>query len=196
VDRLRRDQRTADSDRRAGLARLSAELVKIKGQLATTAGAIKRLHHEIERRRIRAPVAGRIGELTPLRIGAYVDEGQKICTVVPRGDLRAVGLLSPTTAMGRVRPGQKARLRLHGFPWIQYGSVPATVTRVAREPSQGRLRVELSVQPDPGSRIPIQHGLPGVLEIEVERVRPWTLVLRTAGKLISDRPPPPAGGVE
>ena len=49
----------------------------------------------------------------------------------------------------------------------------------------GNVRVELSVQPDADSRIPLQHGLPGSVEIEIERASPATLVLRAAGKLLT-----------
>ena len=38
--------------------------------------------------------------------------------------------MPPEAALGRVRPGQSARMRLSGFPWTQWGTVPATVTRV------------------------------------------------------------------
>ena len=105
--------------------------------------------------------------------------------------MRAVAEYTPSAALGRVRPGQPARLRLEGFPWAQYGSLRATVAVVASEPRDGRVRVELELQPDPGSAIPLRHGLPGTAEIEVERVSPATLVLRAAGKLLA-RPAGPA----
>jgi hypothetical protein len=86
--------------------------------------------------------------------------------------------------LGRIRPGQP-RLRLEGFPWTQYGSLAATVSRVASEVRNGRVRVELSVGPDRASPIPLQHGLPGNVEVQVERMAPATLVLHTAGKLLA-----------
>jgi hypothetical protein len=67
----------------------------------------------------------------------------------------------------------------------------ATVSRVASEVRNGRVRVELSVDPDGASPIPLQHGLPGAVEVQVERVAPVTLVLRTAGKLLAQ---PVTGG--
>jgi len=70
-------------------------------------------------------------------------------------------------------------MRLASFPWTQYGSLAAVVTRIAGEARDGKIRVELSVQPNSPSSIPLQHGLPGVVEIEVERVSPATLLLRT-----------------
>ena len=76
-------------------------------------------------------------------------------------------------------------MRPDGFPWTQYGTLPATVSRIASEPRSGLVRVELDVQKRPDSAIPIQHGLPGTLEIEVERVSPAELVLRAAGRRLA-----------
>lgn len=97
----------------------------------------------------------------------------------------------PPAALGRLRPGQPARLRLDSFPWTQYGTVPATVAGVAPEIRDGRLQVELTLQPLATSRIPLQPGLTGSAEVEVERVSPAVLVLRAAGQRIAA--PEPAG---
>ena len=79
----------------------------------------------------------------------------------------------------------KVRLRLDGFPWVQYGSLPARVDRVANEPGSGKIRVELQVDPDHSFSIPLQHGLPGILEVNVEQISPAALVLRAAGTLLA-----------
>jgi membrane fusion protein (multidrug efflux system) len=185
VDRLGREQRTRDSDRRARMEALRGEATRLEGQKATTAATIERLQNEIERRRIRAPVTGRIGEVADLRAGAVVDEAQRLGAIVPPGGLRVVAEFLPPAALGRIRPGQRARLRLEGFPWAQYGSLPATVSSVGSEIRDARIRVELAVHPDPASPIPMQHGLPGAVEVEVERVSPAALVLRIAGRLVA-----------
>ena len=74
----------------------------------------------------------------------------------------------PAVALGRVRAGQPARLRLDSFPWTQYGSLATTVSRVASEVRDGRVRVELTVASQPTARLPLQHGLRGTVEVEVE----------------------------
>ena len=124
-----------------------------------------------------------------LRVGGVVREGDRLATVVPVGELKVVADFLPSVALGRIRPGQPARLRLDGFPWTQYGTVAATVSQVAAEARYGRVRVELAVVPDPRSSIRMQHGLPGALEVEVERVSPATLVLRAAGQLVAPTAP-------
>ncbi|MGH8065297.1 MAG: HlyD family secretion protein [Candidatus Entotheonellia bacterium] len=185
VSRQERDHRTQESDRNARLEGLRRDVTRLTGEMATAAATVERLAHEIERRRIRTPMAGRLGEVANLRIGSVVQEGNRLAAVVPRGDLQVVADFLPQSALGRIWPGQSARLRLEGFPWTQYGSLAATVSRVASEVRNGRVRVELSVDPDRASLIPLQHGLPGTVEVQVERVAPATLVLRTAGKLLA-----------
>jgi membrane fusion protein (multidrug efflux system) len=191
IPRLERKLQTEEQDRRVRLVRLRGELTRLQGQVATSTSAIRRLQNEIERRRIRAPATGRLGEVVELRIGAFVAEGQKLGAIVPTGLLKAVAEFEPSAALGRVRSGQPARLRLVGFPWTEYGSVPATVDTVASEVRSGTVRVELTIEPDAASAVPFQHGLPGAVEIEVERVSPAMLVLRAGGRLVT-RPVIPA----
>ena len=63
--------------------------------------------------------------------------------------------------------------------------MPAIVSRVGSEPKDGQVRVELILQPTPGTRIPLQHGLPASAEVEVERVSPAGLVLDAAGRFLT-----------
>jgi len=185
VSRLESDHRTQESDRQARLEGLRRDVTRLAGDMTTAAATGERLAHEIARRRLRAPAAGRLGEVAALRVGSVLREGDRLATVVPPGDLQVVADFLPPSALGRIQPGQLARLRLEGFPWTQYGSLAATVRRVGSEVRHGRIRVELSVDPAETSPIPLQHGLPGSVEVQVERVAPVTLVLRAAGKLLA-----------
>ena len=187
IGRLEWDRRAQRSNHKVRLEQLRREATQLEGQMATAAAAIERLEYEIERRRIRAPVTGRLGEIANLRIGAFVREGDKLGAVIPPGTLKAVADFLPPAALGRIHPGQPAWLRLEGFPWTQYGAIAAMVASVASEVRNGQVRVELAIRPDPAPPIPVQHGLPGTVEVEVDRVSPATLVLRTAGLLLAAR---------
>ena len=108
----------------------------------------------------------------------------KTVHIIP-GMLKIMTDFLPPAALGRIQPGQPARLRLEGFPWTQYGAVAATVTSVASEVRNGWVRVERAVRSDAASPIPLQHGLPGAIEVEVDHVSPAALILRTAGLLLT-----------
>jgi membrane fusion protein (multidrug efflux system) len=185
VVRLEGEQHTRTNERRAHIEQMTSELSKLRGDRATAGVTLQRLEEEVDRRYIRAPIDGRLGEVAPLRIGAVVHEGDKLAAVIPAGKLRVVANFDPPAALGRIRPGQHARLRLEGFPWAQYGSVTATITNVASEIRDGSIRVEMALDPNSSSRIPLQHGLPGSVEVEIETLSPANLVLRTAGSLLA-----------
>ncbi len=179
IDRIGRDQRQRDSERLVRQQQIRSEITKLEGEIRNTRSGLDRLEFEIDRRVIRSPVAGRIGEAAVLRPGAFLAEGEKLAAIVPDGGVILVAQFPPAAAMGRVKQGKKARIRLQGFPWAQYGSLEGEVQRVAGEVRDGSVRVELSVTPN--GRIPMQHGLPGSVEVEVERISPARLALRLAG---------------
>jgi membrane fusion protein (multidrug efflux system) len=185
VSRLDREQRTKESDRKARLERLKREAADLTGQIASAQAAVERPAYEITMRSIRSPAVGQLGEVANVQIGAVVHEGETLGAIVSPGTLKVIAGFLPSAALGRIKPGQPARLRLEGFPWTQYGTVAARVTDVASEIRDKLVRVELAVEAEAASAIPFQHGLPGTVEVEVDRVSPATLVLRTAGLLLA-----------
>jgi membrane fusion protein (multidrug efflux system) len=170
---MMRDASNADTRRQGGA---------LVGVFRAQTALVEQLEYELTLRTIRAPAAGRIAALAPLRAGTVVREGDKLASVIPSGELKVVADFSPPAALGRIRPGQLAQVRLDGFPWVQYGSIQARVASVASEARDGSVRVEFDVQPDSSSAIPRQHGLTGSVEVEVERTTPAQLVLRAVGE--------------
>ncbi len=183
VTRAERDQHLREQDRQVRLERLSNEIAALEGTRATSSATAARWQHEITRRQILAPISGTIGEASVLRPGAVVNERDVLAAIVPADTVRAIAEFAPGRALGRLHPGLRGRLRLDGFPWAQYGSLPVLVSAVAGEVRNGTVRVELAVEPLRSSSIAVQHGLPGTIEIEIERVAPVTLVLRAAGRM-------------
>ncbi len=88
----------------------------------------------------------------------------------------------PPDALSQIAPGQSAWLRLDDFPADTYGLVAATVVTMDETLQDGRFQATLRLNPPTDSQIPFQPGLTGVVEIEVEKVTPAALLLRTAGK--------------
>jgi multidrug resistance efflux pump len=182
VVKLEQEHRTIGRDRQAQLERLKGEITRVESQMFTDKSTLKKIEHEIDKRRIEAPISGRIGEVAEQRTGTFVVAGSKLGAIIPDGGLRVVAYFPPQSALGRIQPGQEARLRLDGFPWAQYGSLAATVVNVAGETKDGQVRVELLLRVDQVSAIPLQHGLPGVVEIEVKKISPLRLALQALEK--------------
>lgn len=180
VERLRAESQRTDTEYRIKIERLEREAAALRSQVRTASAAVERLEHQGDLRRIVAPADGTLAEVATLRPGQVLDIGATVATVIPSGDLRLVASFLPAEAFGRVRAGQPARLRLDGFPPTQYGGVLAIVSSVASEVRDGRVRVELALT-HRSLDVPMQHGLPGSVEVEVERISPASLVLRAAG---------------
>jgi len=182
AQRVMRDLAAKEQDRLGRIARLRNEVAEIEGGRSEAVAASERLDYQIGQRQVRAPVAGTVAEVAPIKIGRMVQPGERICTIVPDGTLKVVALFRPSVALGRIRNGQPARVRLEGFPWTQYGSARATVISVSGEVRDGQVRVDLSLVPSVDSTIPFQHGLPAEVQVEIEQTSPAALVLRSIGR--------------
>jgi adhesin transport system membrane fusion protein len=170
---------------------LRRTILSMQGEAQAAESTIARLADDIERHVVRAPVSGTIADVAALRTGGYVAAGQRIATVVPHGGLMIVADFAPAAVLGRIHPGQPARLRLDGFPWAQYGTIEARVARVAGEVRDGLVRVEFEPAGQATPRLSLQHGLPGAIEVGIEEVSPAQLVLRAAGRFDAPAPAPP-----
>jgi multidrug resistance efflux pump len=184
--RLDQERHQRFKDREAQLDRLRAEIIQLQQQVPIGTAAINQLQFELGQRAVRSPIDGKLGEVASLRPGSFIHEGERLGAVVPHGNLKIVAEFTPSAAVGRIKAGQPGRLRLDGYPWAQYGMVHGVVTTVGSEIRDQTVRVELSIDSVASPRIPMQHGLPGLIEIEVEKITPASLLLRIVGKAVSE----------
>lgn len=168
------------------LQRLQAEIeqqrTQLQGHIEAAQQDIEQLQDTIERHVIRAPQAGSLGEVAALQPGGFVGSGYRIATIVPDGEPQIVARFTPALAVGRIAVGQRARLRLDGFPWTQYGSIQARVVAVGQQPRDGYVEVRLDLYGSVPAKIPIQHGMPGSVEVHTGDYAPVTMMLRALGK--------------
>jgi multidrug resistance efflux pump len=187
--RLAEDHQTAIMEQGVELEQIELRASELMAAIADDRAKIRRLELDIERRTIRAPVEGRLGWVGEMSTGLVVEAGEHVATVIPPGELRIVAHFPVRGSRGRVRAGQRATLRLHAYPWTQYGVVTGVVARVASEPSENRLRVEVQLDAAQPNTLELEHGLEGALEVAVERVTPLTLLLRAVGTMVDGRDP-------
>jgi hemolysin D len=198
IVRLQREQAVRHQTISAQLLGLKREALRIEGQLGELKVAIERLEYQIEKKHYRAPASGRLVDVVELGPGAFIAEGQRIGTILAADAEIRVRARFPKEMVGIIQPGQTAQLKLDGYPWTIYGTVPAKVTRVGTEPGiaatpeaiPGTVRVELDIQPPADSRIQLQHGMTVTVEVEVARVSPVALLMRAIGEWHATEPPP------
>ncbi len=188
--RVEAEQRLAGSDRRARLFESRRELERAQAELVAAISDRVRLDNAVEQRRVRATVDGRVAELAPLSVGEYVRAGESLGVILSAGKYLVEAGFAPRIALGRVRLDARGSLSLDGFPAAQYGTVSLRVERIAGEAREGRIHVELSVEGPVPAGLSLEHGLPGAVSVEVERVSPATLLLRTVGAALGLQPRP------
>ncbi len=186
--RIKIDQDWALSvqERRVRLTQLRRQANEARGAADLEAAAVTRLEYVIQQRLIRAPISGKLGNVVEVHPGTVVSAAQPLATVIPTDTPRAVAFY-PAQSVGLLKPDQTALMRLDGYAWMQYGSISAVVRNVGSEPNGGLIRVELELCPPADCPIPLTHGLPGSIEIQVEHVAPATIVLRAAGQYLAPR---------
>ncbi len=165
-------------------AHTGREKAALQRELAAHVAALATLDHRIAQHTVRAPIAGTLGSVVPLQPGAVLTRGSVIAVVIPADRLRVVARF-PSASVGRIRPGQSVRVRLDSFPWTEFGSLHGEVTAIASEADGGLVRVECTLFDQVDPRIPVEHGLVGVVEVIVETLSPAALLLRTIGLRLS-----------
>jgi membrane fusion protein (multidrug efflux system) len=194
IDRLRREQAVRAQTLTAELLGLKREELKTDGQLRELKVAIGRLEYQIEKKHYRAPASGRLVDVAELGAGAFIADGQRVGTIVSDDAEVRVRARFPKEVVGIIQPGQTAQLKLDGYPWTIYGTVPARVTRVGTEPGlvttpeaiPGTVRVELDIEAPADKRIQLHHGMTATVEVDVARVSPIALLLRAIGEWHAD----------
>lgn len=162
------------------IAGLQHELAKVETTMGTAEARAASLELEIEKRRVRAPVSGTVASVTDVRVGSVLRAGAPVGSIVPEGDLKLVAEFRPR-ALGRIEPGQSARVRVDSLPWVEHGVLASRVTRVAQELVDGKLRVELALERSRLGSVVLRHGMTAVVDVVVDRATPARLALRAIG---------------
>lgn len=172
--------RGAGDSRRSLKEQLDRHYSELANDLAAAKSQLAQSETDLERLTIRATVTGDLGEVMQLQRGAVVQQGDVIATIVPSTNtLHVIASYGPE-ALGLLKPGQRAYVRLDGFPWTHYGSLEAKVASVGSELRDKVIRVELDLAPQ--RPLKTSNGMTGAVDIEVGRVSPFGLFLRMIGE--------------
>jgi multidrug resistance efflux pump len=190
--RLRAAQVYEEQAQLARVAELRREQAELEAEQLVHRASVERVQAQLDRRVLTAPASGRLGNIAALQVGDVVKAGDLLATVIPDDDVRVVAEFAPDDAVGRILPGQPARVRLNGFSWLEFGMLTGDVQHVASEPHDGTIRAEIAMH-ERLAGVPIQHGLPSSVDVRVGRDSPWSLLRRSIGAILldaEDRAPP------
>lgn len=88
----------------------------------------------------------------------------------------------PLAASLSLQPNQPAWIYLDGFSQSRKNVIEAQLTNVNSSIHKGYIQVDLLILQNQENAIPLQSGLTGMVEVEVERISPMVLVLRSVGQ--------------
>ena len=87
----------------------------------------------IEHLTLKAPISGTVQASALTTIGQVVSSGQEIMRIVPEDAGLEIEVYVLNKDIGFVKSGQEAVVKVESFPFTQYGTILAHVTRVARD---------------------------------------------------------------
>ena len=167
-------------DRKLTLSQLRKLRSTLSGQVEIARIEIQRLAHEVTLRVIRASEDGIIAFVGTQKIGDFIEPADVLARILPRQPPRVIAYF-PAACVGRIHDGQSGRFLLDAFPWMRYGAPGVRVIAVGNEAEHGEIRVEMELLERPeNDALPLNHGQTGSIEIAVESLTPFDLVLRSA----------------
>ncbi len=82
---------------------------------------------------IRSPIDGVVQASAITTEGQVVTAGEEVLRVVPAGSELELEVYVPNKDIGFIHVGQTAVVKMDAFPFTQYGTISATVTRIATD---------------------------------------------------------------
>jgi len=82
---------------------------------------------------LRAPASGTVAASAVTTVGQVVKPADQLMQVVPDNSQIEIQAYVPNVAIGFVREGQPVEVKVQTFLYTNYGTVPGTISRVARD---------------------------------------------------------------
>ena len=174
-DKALSDLTTSVSSLNQAIKSSEAKISEIKGRLRLQEDTINKLT-------IKSPVNGEITGLKFNSKGQLVGAGSRVAVIIPT-DVRPIIMLTvPNKDIAGVREGIDARVKVVAYPFRQYGTVKATVTRVFPMLDKPffnvRLRLEKKFINVNGKPAPLEPGLDVNVDLLTERKRILELIFK------------------
>ncbi|HHM21778.1 MAG TPA: HlyD family efflux transporter periplasmic adaptor subunit [Bacteroidetes bacterium] len=79
-----------------------------------------------------APADGKVSFFNNLELKKRYTKGEELAAIIPiTKNLEYIGLVTiPVEGSGKVKKGQQVRLKFHRYPFLEFGQVKATVTKI------------------------------------------------------------------
>ena len=108
-------------------------LAKANAELAITKEAIKAAQDRVQRAVLKSPAAGVVNKVSITTIGAVVQPGLDVFTIVPEGDKLLIEARVRPKDIAFITPNQPASVKLTSYDYLLFGSVSGTVIRIGAD---------------------------------------------------------------
>jgi len=125
--------RDADKAVESFISENAQKLSDADRQAEDLAQKLAKAQAEIDHLTLRAPIAGAVQASAVTTIGQVVSTGQEIMRLVPDGSRLEIEVYVLNRDIGFVKLGQSAVVKVETFPFTQYGTIAARVTRIASD---------------------------------------------------------------
>jgi hemolysin D len=140
--KVQRDATIANLDVLAGgrdkafssfIAENSQKLAEAQKQADDWREKLAKAKFKSERMSLKSPIDGVVYGLSVTTIGQVVGSGEELMRIVPEEATLEIECYLANKDVGFVKPGQNAVVKIESFPFTRYGTLSATVTRVASD---------------------------------------------------------------
>ncbi|MCB2078917.1 MAG: HlyD family secretion protein [Novosphingobium sp.] len=105
---------------------IGAQANQYRAQVAAAQVQRQAAANDLASTELKAPVGGKVANRT-VRVGQFVQPGQRLMTIVPTQDLYVVANFKETQ-VGLMRPGQPVRIEVDALPGVDFKGVVESVT--------------------------------------------------------------------
>lgn len=161
---------------------LQKELADVKLRIAQLQPTLDKTLYKEGLMELKAPQDGVIKELATTTVGAVVQPGTVLMTLVPKDEKLYADVTIKNEDVGFVQVGQSTQIKLAAYPFQKYGMLAGTVLRVSADASESNRMVSSSNTNGLGS-----NDFPSVASMSAYRARvelhTQTLQVPQGGKL-------------
>jgi hemolysin D len=115
---------------------LQTELAEIRASIAQLQPSLDKSIYKASLMELRAPQDGVIKDLSTTTVGAVVQPGSVIMTLVPQDEQLYADVQVKNADVGFVQTGQRVHIKLAAYPFQKYGMLSGQVTHLSADASE------------------------------------------------------------
>jgi hemolysin D len=131
LEQKREQENKTKVDVQQQIQQLEIQISQLDAKIAQTQELLETARIKLKQRFIYAPVDGIVSTLKVRHDGEVVQPGQPIAEIAPSQKPLILSTNLPNQEAGFVKPGMAVQVKLHAYPYQDYGIIPGTVIAIS-----------------------------------------------------------------